>query len=140
MGRLHAAARPRRLDTGLTLTELMIVLVVVSILAAVALPSYREYARRSVRAEAQAYMQAVAARQQQFLVDTRLYAATLADLGIPAPDRVLEAYQFELQLLAGPPQAWVLTATPTGDQAGEACGTLSVDQSGARTAARGNCW
>lgn len=140
MGRLHAAAHPRRFATGLTLTELMIVLVVVSILAAVALPSYREHARRSVRAEAQSYMQTVAARQQQFLVDTRLYATTLVDLGVTASERVLEAYQFDLQLTAGPPQTWVLTATPAGDQVGEACGTLSLDQTGARTAARGNCW
>jgi type IV pilus assembly protein PilE len=129
-----------RRAAGFTLVELLIAIAIVSILMAAALPSYREYARRSLRAEAQAFMNTVQVRQQQFLLDTRAYATSLSDVGLTVSARVQAGYEFRLVVLPGPPQTYVLSATPRADQAGEACGTMSIDQSGARTAAKTNCW
>jgi type IV pilus assembly protein PilE len=135
------ARRPSaRCARGFTLIELMIAVAVVAILASIALPSYQDYVRRSTRAEAQAYMLAVASRQQQFLIDTRSYAAALANVGVAEPKSVTKAYELTLAVGAGLPPTFTLTAGPKGSQANEKCGTLSINQAGVKTAAIEGCW
>ena len=135
---MHNSARAR----GFTLIEVMITVAIVAILAAVALPSYREHVRKSRRAEAQAYLMALASRQQQFLLDTRGYAPSAATIGLLAPANVAAAYDVVVVAVAGPPPTFRLTATPKAstDQVHESCGTLGIDQSGAKTAAAATCW
>jgi type IV pilus assembly protein PilE len=127
---------------GFTLIEVIIAMAIVAILVAVALPSYREHMRKSRRAEAQAYLMAVASRQQQFLLDTRGYAPNLATVGLATPANVAAAYDLAVTAVAGPPPTFRLTATPksTTDQVKERCGTLAIDQTGAKTAAVSTCW
>jgi len=72
---------------GFTLIELIVAVAIVGILAAIALPSYREYVMRGHRRAAQAAMMDIATRQQQFFVATRAYAAK-AGLGYQLPDQV----------------------------------------------------
>ena len=121
---------------------MLIVVAVIAILASVALPSYQEHIKKSRRAEAQAYLLAVAARQQQFLVDTRAYAAgTAASAVLPQPTGVTTGYgTVAMTVAAGPPPTFTLTATPTTAQASEKCGTLTVNQTGTKTAAVTGCW
>ena len=125
---------------GFTLIEVMVTVALVAILAAVALPTYRDHVRKSRRAEAQSFLLAVAARQQQFLLDTRSYGATLAAVGIATPSNVAQAYNLALVVPGGAPPTFTLTATPTPDQASERCGTLGIDQAGTKTAAISGCW
>lgn len=131
----------RSRELGFSLIELMVVVAVVGILAAIALPSYRDHIKKSKRAEAQAYMMAVAARQQQFLVDTRAYGK-LADLiaGLPIPSSVSSAYDITMPDPSGTSPAFTLTATPKTDQASDKCGTMTINQTGAKTAATSGCW
>ena len=145
---MYTAKRPssaRRLQAGLTLIELMIVTVVVAILAAVAIPSYTEYVRRSHRVAAASFLTDVASRQAQYLLDARSYAPSLAALGMTAPTNVGSKYSLSVSAssVAGTPPTFTIVATPTGGQSGERCGELSINQQGAKTAtggASGECW
>jgi len=126
--------------SGFTLIEVLITVALIAILLATALPSYRSYVRRSLRTEVQAYMMSVTGRQQQFLVDTRAYATTLSSVDVPLPDRITGAYTLTLEVKAGPPPEFVLKAVPTPDQAYDVCGTMSINQAGAKTAGKADCW
>ena len=69
---------------GFTLIEVMIVVVVVAILAAIAFPSYREYVLRTNRAVGKSMLTQVADRQEQFFAANKSYSNSLAQLGFPA--------------------------------------------------------
>ena len=125
---------------GLTLIELSIVMVIVAIAASVALPSYRAQVQRSVRSEAQAYLMAAATRQQQFLLDTRAFAPDIATLGLATSDRVASAYDLNLQRGVDATPTFKLTAMPRAGQTGERCGSLWIDQLGAKGADAEGCW
>jgi type IV pilus assembly protein PilE len=136
---------------GFTLIELMITVAIIAILAAVAMPSYQDYVRKGRRADAQAFLQEVVARQQHFLLDRRAYAsgaidaatsATPPGLGMTLPASISTYYTVALATdnTAAPP-SFTVTATPTGTQASEKCGTLTIDQRGTKTASgTGTCW
>ena len=127
---------------GFTLIELMITVAMVAILVTVALPSYRDHMRTSRRAEAQAFLMALAARQQQFLIDTRGYAGALGTIALATPANVEAAYDIAVAATVGPPPTFLVSATPRpdSDQTHERCGVLSIDQSGAKSAATNRCW
>jgi type IV pilus assembly protein PilE len=137
--RAPAAAAASR---GFTLAELMITVAIVAILAAIAIPTYRDHVRTSRRTEAQAYLMAIASRQQQFLMDTRAYAGALTAINIPTPANVSAAYDLTLVAAGGPPPTFSITATPKAgsDQTREKCQVLAIDQTGAKTAALSRCW
>jgi type IV pilus assembly protein PilE len=127
-------------SAGFTLIEVMIVVVIIGILASIALPSYQQYLRRGARAEVQAYMMDIAGRQGQFLLDNRAYAANTGALGITAPASIATKYTVAITTAATPP-TFTITATPTGKQALDTCGTLGLNNAGAKTASgTGSCW
>ena len=130
---------------GFTLIELMIAVAVVSILAAIAYPSYQDHLRKSRRAEAQSVLMNIGTRQQQRLLDTRNYAATAASLAITVPPQVTSFYTIDIAAPASTPPSFTATATPQGGQTADKCGTLGIDHTGAKTAvkngsAQTGCW
>ena len=125
---------------GFTLIEVIVVMAVVAILAAVAIPSYSEYILRSHRSAAQSFISDVASRQSQFFLDRRSYAGTVAALNMTVPADVAQRYTVAIAPVVGPPAAFQVTATPTGRQATDRCGLLTVDQANNRTAVGTRCW
>ena len=125
---------------GFTLIEVVVVMAVVAILAAVAIPNYSEYVMRSHRSEAQSFISDVANRQSQFFLDRRSYAATVAALNMTVPAEVATRYTVSIATVVGPPAGFQVTATPMGPQATDRCGLLTIDQAGTRTAATTRCW
>ena len=76
---------------GLTLIELMVVVVIVAILASIAVPSYRQHVLRTHRTEAKRSLLNVSAAQERFYLQNNTYASSSeltiappAGLGIPA--------------------------------------------------------
>lgn len=115
---------------GFTLVEVLIVVAIIGILASIAIPSYREYVIRSNRTEAQAFLMTLAQQQQQFLMDARTYAGSVAALGKTTPAGVAEHYTIEIDTADAPP-TFTITATPASAmQAGD--GNLTIDQAGNR--------
>ncbi len=125
---------------GFTLIELVVVMVVLGILAAIAIPNYSEYVMRGYRSSAQAYISDIASRQTQFFIDRRLYADNVAALNVTAPNDIANRYTIAIATTAGPPAAFTVTATPSGTQANDRCGALTIDQAGNKTAAGTRCW
>ncbi len=69
---------------GFSLIELLIVVSIVGILVAFALPSYTQYMVRAGRTEASATLLAVMERQEQYYRNNLSYTTTLTDLGYGA--------------------------------------------------------
>jgi type IV pilus assembly protein PilE len=134
----HTATRADQ--RGFTLIEAVVVMAMVAILAAIAIPNYSEYVLRSHRSSAQSFITDVASRQAQFFLDRRTYAATVAALNLTAPAEVAARYDFAINIVAGPPPGFQITATPTAAQVGDRCGVLTLNQAGAKGADSTRCW
>jgi type IV pilus assembly protein PilE len=121
---------PRRAG-GFTLIELMITVVIIAILAAVAIPNYRQYVIRGNRSAAQAQMMDIANREQQFLLMNRGYAdkTTLEANGYELPEEISEKYDWDVQVPVA--TIFTITLTPKGAQAGDV--VLTLDNAGNKT-------
>ena len=119
---------------GFTLIEVMIVVVVIAILAAVAVPSYHDHLRKARRAAAQSHLMDVAQRQQQYLLDARSYAPDLATLGIATPSDVLAFYDAPVVATpVGTRPTFTLTITPKAGTHQVPDGELSINSAGVKT-------
>lgn len=135
-------------ERGFTLVEVMIVVALLGIITAIALPSYQTYVQKSRRSDARAALMEAANRQQQFLLTRGTFTTNMQDLGYPAdPARSPDGfYTFDAAQCAGTAltRCFVLTATPFGGQAADAgCTTFSINAQGNRTASgrdAATCW
>lgn len=124
---------------GFTLIELMIAVAVIGILIAVGLPSYNGAMRKSHRGEAQAVLMDIASRQQQMMIDTRKYVATVAELNTTVPTKVSTRYTVAITLGVAAVPSFTAKATATGEQAKDTgCTELSIDERGTKLPTK--CW
>lgn len=130
---IRPAGRSLRAGAGFTLIEVMIVVVIIGILAAIAYPSYQSQLVRGRRAAAQAYMMDLAQSQQRYMLDRRSYAGTEAELNKSAPQEVSPHYTITIAAPAANPPTFTITATPSGVQASD--GPLTLDNLGVKTPA-----
>ena len=132
---VQPAAQPRRLAArGFTMVELMIVVVIVSILAAVAIPGYSRYVVSANRTAAQAEMMTITNKEEQYLIANRVYGNKAA-LGYSIPASVASKYDWDVTVGSGTVPSYLITFTPkaTGSQAAD--GAMTLDNQGNKTPA-----
>jgi type IV pilus assembly protein PilE len=69
---------------GFTLVELMITIAIIGILAALALPAYDRYVRKTNRAAAKSTVEKVRSLEETYYTNNKSYTGTLTDLGFGA--------------------------------------------------------
>ena len=140
---------------GITLLELMIVVAIISMIAAFAYPSYTQYIVSTKRTAATSTLLQIADRQQLFFMDNKRYAGDLTDLGFSANPLYVSddgtsvaagdadaVYLFTLAAVA--PTTYTASAAPLAAQLkrDKDCGTMTLNQAGTRDALHGgdDCW
>lgn len=124
---------PRR--TGFSLIELMVVLVIAGVLAAVAYPALTSYVQRSRRADAVALLSAIVQAQERFRTNQVEYARSLSSLGITATN-FTSHYTVAIGAVGNPAtytSGYVATASvsSTSPQANDTkCATIGVQLDG----------
>ena len=121
----------RKTDSGFSLVELMIVVAIVCILAAFALPSYRQHVIRSQRTDATSALLRIAANQEKFYIQNNRYG-TYAELGSPTT----EHGWYTLAVPAADATTFRATATVVGGGAQDgdpACKVFTVNAEGQHT-------
>lgn len=142
MGVVHMIFSLRR-NSGFTLIELMITVAIIAILTLVALPSYRDYTMRANRSVAAGFLLEVANQQERNFLDERVYATDMTDLGLAIPREVSANYTITTAgNNAATPPSYTISAAPAGSQAGDDCGTLTLNNTGTKGHAAGasRCW
>jgi type IV pilus assembly protein PilE len=135
------AARTRRWDAkGFTLIEVMIVVAIVAILSAIALPAYRDYVLRGQLSDGRNQLSGWAARMEQFYQDNRNYGVSGAACGV-----VIGNTKYFNYSCTNTGQAYALTATGTGSTTGFSYTLNQISTQGSTVAAAWggtthSCW
>ncbi len=129
---------------GFTLIELLVVVAIVAILAMIAYPSYTEQVRKSRRGTAQACLMELAQYMERFYTTNMRYDQDTGGTAVALPntDCVQDLNNFYTFSFSGnvTQTAFTIQAAPTGAQAGDTCGTLTIDQAGQKTPTTSGCW
>ena len=145
----------RRLQSGMTLVELLTVIVVLGILTSIAVPSYRGYLLRAQRTDATAALLRVQAAQEKFYLSNNQYLTDSSKLGTAPPtglglNTTSDHGYYAITVAQGASltdQTFVATATPIagkGQSDDKKCTAFTINDTGTRGASgpggRDYCW
>jgi type IV pilus assembly protein PilE len=121
-------------EAGFTLLELMIVVIIIGILSAIAIPSYHRYVVRAHRTDAQRTLLDLAGRQERYFYSHNTYADALGGLGGSSS---MAGNNYTILPPSATSTDYTITAQAVGAQAQQdaECQSLSVDRAGSQTSA-----
>ena len=142
---------------GFTLIEILIVVAVIGILAAIAYPAYQDQVRKSRRGQVKADLTELAQLLERNFTEANRYDqdSQLNAIAIPLPPAVPTPPFFNQSPRTGTtfynisgvltPSTFTLSAAPTGAQTGDPCGTYTLNQAGTKNVTGGSltpadCW
>jgi len=147
----------KQLADGFTLIELMIVIVIIGILAAIAYPAYIDQVRKSRRADCAGVLTGLAAAMERNFTENNSYlgqAAGGADTGAPintlytnkCPVSPVGLKYYDLTIFAATAMTYEIRAIPLAgsDQVKDKCDTLTLTNTGVKgitsTVSVDRCW
>ena len=134
---------------GFTLIELMIVVAIVGILAAIAIPSYQNYILQSRRTSALNAIMDLASRESRYFTANNTYTSSMLTLGYsadPLPVTDANSHYYDLSAQTSNNNTnFTLQAVPFGNQANDTCGTFTYTDLGIKSVSAGtgmvsSCW
>ena len=128
---------------GFTLIELMIVVVIVGILAAIAYPAYQQHVREGKRADAHAALLRIATLEEKFFADNNSYTTVATVLGYATDPAISNDRYWAISITSvAPTTSFTLTATPNAPHVDADCATITLTSAGLRssTPAPPSCW
>lgn len=138
----------RSRERGFSLIELMMVIAVIGVLAAIAYPSYQDSLVKTRRASAQACLSELAQFMERFYTTNMRYNQDTGGTAVALPNLQCRAdlndfYTFSLPAIAQ--TTYTLQATPKGMQANDTlCKNLTLSYTGAKgetgTGSTQDCW
>ena len=129
----------RKTEKGVTLIELMTVIVVLGILASIAVPSYRRYLLRAQRADASTALLRLQSAQEKFFLQNGTYTEDLtakppAGLGLISSNSERGYYALEVKLSATGYNATAKPISGKGQSDDKPCAEFSVSETGIKKA------
>ena len=119
---------------GFTLIEVIVVVAIIAILAANAIPGFNDQIRKSRRADAQGKMEDIRLRLEKYRVDHPNYG-----MSFTSADWSDTFYTITLSGTGA--AAYTITATPKNNQTNDKCGTMTlVNTAGVISQSPANCW
>ena len=125
---------PCRARRGFTLIELLVAMAAMSVLVAIALPSFFEQLARARRTDVQAALLEDAGYMQHYYASHNAYTDTPAPQ-LPStrtPRTGAASYAISVGVPANDPSSFVLTAVRTGAMSSDPCGDFTYDNLGQR--------
>lgn len=118
---------------GFTMIELLVVITILGLIAAVAVPSYNDYVKKTRRKDAQGDLVNLSNAMERYFTANNTYAtATIGTGGIYPNASPIDGNTkyYNLSISASNATSYTLTATPTGTQSGN--GRLILDSTGTK--------
>lgn len=142
---------------GFTLIEVMVVVALIGVLAAIAIPAYRQYVVKATRQRAEATMISLAQMEERYYSNNYTYNAVSAPAPAPDPNGwsnfsgdSMGSRQYDILVFVPSPtsasaslNSFGIQATPSNGFTDSSCGSLTLDNMGVKGSALGSvasCW